>query len=164
MHAACALVALSILALTSTPTRASPARMPAECFALLARDLPGWKDAAPSAEVAAWAKKKGNSPVVATGDFDGDARADWATIGSVEGKGKLVLCVGAPAARSLAISEDQGCSDYVYTIKRKTKVPNLDTGGEEVLRRDTAATGCFEKSGRVFLYEGGSFRVFFNSD
>jgi hypothetical protein len=62
------------------------------------------------------------------------------------------------------VANDTGCSDYIYTIKRRTRVPNLDSGKDEVLRRDTVATGCFEKSGRVFQLVGAEFRVFFNSD
>lgn len=125
---------------------------------------PGWKTLVPDPEVADWAKKKRLNPVVTNGDFDGNQTLDWATIGSIDGKTKIVLCLTKATGRSMVVAEDGGCSDLVYTIRRRTKVPNLDNGGDEVLETDAVATSCFEKSGRVFVYDGGAFRTFFNSD
>jgi hypothetical protein len=144
--------------------KARPAILPHACASLIQSTAPSWKTLVPDREVVDWAEKKGLNPVVASGDFDGDRTVDWATLGTIDGKTRIVLCLTKTAGRSIVITEDSGCSDYVYTIRRETRVPNRDNGSEETLRNDAVATSCFEKSGRVFIYEGGAFRTFFNSD
>ena len=158
------IVALTLSMLCAGDALSGPLAFPKDCAALLERTHPSWKTLTPDAEVAKWAHEKGLNPVVTRGDFDGNQKLDWATIGSIDGKTRLALCFTESAGKSIVVTEDTGCSDYVYTIRRQTKVPNLDAGTEEVLPTDTVATSCFEKSGRVFVYKGGTFRVFFNSD
>ncbi len=158
------LVAALLLLLFAGCALAKPLDFPRDCAALLERTVPGWKTLTPDRDVAEWAKSKKLNPVVTAGDFDGNKTEDWATIGSSNGKSKVVLCLSKPTGKTIAIAEDTGCSDLTYTIKRKTKVPNLESGKDEILRIDTVATSCFEKSGRVFIFDGGKFRVFFHSD
>lgn len=143
---------------------AADASLPQECMTLIAQAYPDWIAAPVQPEVRAWARKRNRNPVATTGDFNGDGRPDWATIGSTQGHRKLVLCLSHRGGRALAVVDDTGCSDYVYTIRRGTRLPNLEGGTAEELSRDTAATACFEKSGRVFVYEDGTFRIFFHSD
>ena len=157
-----ATIALSMLCAGDALSR--PLAFPKDCAALLERTHPSWKTLVPEPEVATWARGRRLNPVVTRGDFDGNQKLDWATIGSIEGKTKLALCVAKSTGKSIVVTEDKGCSDYVYTIRRQTNVPNLDAGTEEVLATDTVATSCFEKSGRVVVYKDGTFRVFFNSD
>lgn len=142
----------------------APASLPSQCTALISRAFPDWRATAVPTDAAAWAKSKGWNPVVTTGDFDGNGRSDWATIGSSGGKQKVVLCLSGQGGRSLAVAEDNGCTDLVFSFKRRTKLPNYESGKEELLPRDSVATSCFEKSGRTFVYEQGVFRVFFHSD
>lgn len=118
----------------------------------------------PAADVVAWAKSQKFNPVIAIGDFDGNGQRDWATIGTDGKKGKVVLCLSQGEAFSLAVAEDDGCTDLIYSLSAKTKVFNYDSGRDEVLKRDSVATSCFEKSGRVFSLENGKFRVYINSD
>jgi hypothetical protein len=142
----------------------APVAMPEECTKLLKATHPTWKTMRPDPEVAKWTHERGQNPVVARGDFDGNKQLDWATVGSIDGKAKLALCLTSAGRKSIVVTDDGGCSDYVNTIKRRTRVPNLDAGTEEVLRTDTISTSCFEKSARVFVYHAGTFRVFFISD
>ena len=157
------LVALIVFFLVGG-AHAGPAQLPAACKALIAGSFPGWKPFAPSAEVTAWAKTKNINPAVTAGDFDANGKIDWATIGTDGKKEKVVLCLSFANRRTLVTIDDGGCTDMVYTIRARARVPNYDSGKAEVLRRDSVATDCFEKSGRVFSYEGGRFRVFYHSD
>jgi hypothetical protein len=158
------LAALTLSMLCAGAAVSGPHALPKDCAALLQRTHPSWKTLTPGAEVADWARAKRLNPVVTRGDFDGNQKLDWATIGIIDGKRNLALCLAGSTGKAIVVTMDTGCSEYVYTIRRKTKVPNLDAGTEEVLSTDVVATSCFEKSGRVFLYEGRSFRVFFISD
>lgn len=142
-------------------SHAAPVRFPESCKVAVARLFPNWQSPRPDPEVLAWAKKKAVNPVVTSGDFDGDGRRDWAALGLVDGKRKVMVCLGGTV---VVHADDDGCSDMIYTIRRKTVVRNLDLGTNETLVTDAAATSCFEKSGRVFLLQNQAFRVFFNSD
>ena len=143
---------------------ARPAQLPPACQALIGTSFPAWKTATPTEEVTAWAKTENLNPVVATGDFDANGQTDWATIGTDGKKDKVILCLSSAGGKRLATIDDVGCTDLVYSIKARTKVPNYDSGKAEVLRRDSVATSCFEKSGRIFSYVKGKFRVFYHAD
>lgn len=144
--------------------QAKPPELPAACQTLITKNFPAWKPVVPAADVVAWAKSQKFNPVIAVGDFDGNGQKDWATIGADGKKGKVVLCLNKAGKVSLAVAEDDGCTDLIYSIGAKAKVFNYDTGKDEVLKRDSVSTSCFEKSGRVFSLKNGKFRVFFNSD
>ena len=159
-----AIAAILFSLLLAGAAKARPVILPQACASLIQNNAPSWKALVPDRKVADWAEKLGLNPAVASGDFDGDQTVDWATIGTIDGKTKMVLCLTKAVGRSVVIADDSGCSDYVYTIRRKTRVPNRDNGSEETLRNDSVATSCFEKSGRVFIFEGGTFRTFFISD
>ncbi|MES2582081.1 MAG: hypothetical protein V4627_05145 [Pseudomonadota bacterium] len=143
---------------------AKPAQLPVACQTLIAKSFPSWKPVEPAADVVAWAKSQKFNPVIAVGDFDENGQSDWAIIGADGKKGKVVLCLSQGTKIVLAVAEDDGCTDLIYSLGAKAKVFNNDTGKDEVLKRDSVATLCFEKSGRVFSLENGKFRVFFNSD
>jgi hypothetical protein len=136
-------VAALLSMLFASCATAKPQDLPRDCIALLDRTVPGWKTLVPDRDVSEWAKSKKLNPVVTGGDFDGNKTQDWATIGFIDGKSKVVLCLSKPTGKTIVIAEDGGCSDLIYTIKRKTKVPNLESGREEILRTDTVATSCF---------------------
>lgn len=146
------------------PANARSAQLPLACQALIRTSFPGWKNATPTEEVTAWAMTENLNPVVATGDFDANGHTDWVTIGTDGKRDKVILCLSFAGGKRLATIDDVGCTDLVYSIKARTKVSNYDSGSAEVLRRDTVATSCFEKSGRIFSYKKGKFRVFYHSD
>lgn len=144
--------------------QAKPEQLPSACQKQITSDFPAWKPVVPDTEVATWAKTHKFNPVVAAGDFDGNGKKDWATLGVDGKKGKIILCLSTGQKKKLVVAEDNGCSDYIENIRAKTSVFNYEAGKNEVLLRDSVATACFEKSGRVFVLEKGQFRVFFNSD
>lgn len=143
---------------------AKPAQLPFACQTLITKTFPAWKPVVPAADVVAWAKSQKFNPTIAVGDFDRNGQRDWATVGAAGKKGKVVLCLSQGTKFHLAVAEDEGCTDLIYSLGAKAKVFNYDTGSDEVLKRDSVATSCFEKSSRVFSLENGKFRVFFNSD
>ena len=139
--------------------QAEPAQLPAACQRLIASTYPAWKPVAPAADVRAWAKSQKFNPVVAAGDFDRNGLKDWATIGA-EGKSrKVVLCLSFGATKRLVVADDDGCTDLIYSLSAGATVFNYEVGKEEVLQRDSAATSCFDKSGRVFSLENGEFNL-----
>jgi hypothetical protein len=157
-------MAISILIVMAGPAIAADIKVHKECTNLLKTQVTGWKPAKPSREVRDWAVKEAFNPIYTEGDFDADGHSDIATIGTIQGKTMVALCLGRPGGKFLKLTPDGGCSDYVYTIPKGKEVWNYDAEKKELLTRDVAATACFEKSGRVFLYESDSFRIFFNVD
>lgn len=144
---------------------ASQAALPVPCAMAIRARFPAWRPLSPPAEAAAWARAHGRHPTIGQGDFDGDGTPDVATVGIAGTQHLILLCLTRKDQVVTLAEPDEGCTDLLHVHPAGSRVPNLDSGTEELLQHDTVATSCFEKSGRSFVLErDGRFRVFFHAD
>jgi hypothetical protein len=150
--------------MSSAAALAAPAQLPAACATALSRQMPGWSPRQAPPDAAAWARGRAMNPVVARGDFDGDRRADWAALISVEGKVSLVFCLGPSKRLKLVVVSEPYCNDLVTTSRAGARRHNLETSRDERLARDGASVSCFEKAGATYVLETSRVRRIIDSD
>jgi hypothetical protein len=166
------LTIVALLCLLVYPaTSLAQKQLPKSARQLLSRRLPGWRFVGVSPEVRQFFKQemKGASPVLITGDFDGDRRLDYAAI--VE-RGHV-----APSERrfylAIFLRRNNGYKmhfiknpngEYITVAKKGTQDYNYETEKEITYANDAVLTGIFEKGGSSFVYYKGRFVSFISSD
>lgn len=148
---------------------------PAARFMLDSR-LRGWKFAEPSPEVREYfeSSRKGESPSLISGDFDGNGRPDYAALvrygveRNEAGKAigprffLIVFLQKGKGYRMYVIKDPNG--EYLCLAKKGTKDYNYEEQKEITYANDAILTGIFEKAGSSYVYENGRFRAFISSD
>jgi len=146
-------------------------QLPKSARQLLSRRLPGWRFVDVSPEVRQFFKQemKGASPVLITGDFDGDRRLDYAAIverGHVApSERRFYLAIFLRRNNSYKmhfIKEPNG--EYIYLAKKGTGDYNYETQKEITYANDAVVTVIFEKGGSSYVYYKGRFVSFISSD
>jgi hypothetical protein len=149
--------------------------LPASVRKTLNHRFPGWKFVEVSDEVKQFLKQemKGASPVVVTGDFDGDHRADYAILirhGDLWYEGKvigprhlLVVFLRRTSGYKVhVIKEPNG--QYIALAKKGTHDYNYNTDKEITYLNDSIITVIPEKGGSSYVYWKGRFYSFISSD
>ena len=140
--------------------------LPKPAIQTLNRRFPGWKFVDVSPEVRQFVKDylKAPSPVIISGDFDGDRRRDYAAlIRRIESRYYLVIFLRRNSRYKMHVIKDpggeyltlakKGTSDYNYVAQKKITYPN-----------DAISTGFFEKGGVSYVYHKGRFVSFVSGD
>lgn len=151
-------------------------KLPSSARLTLDRRFPGWKFAEVSQEVRQFfaTDRKGESPCLISGDFDGNGQPDYAVLiwhgKERNGEGKAIgprsfLAVFLRKSRGFrmyVIKDPDG--DYLSLAKNGTKDYNYDEQKEITYANDAILTGVFDKGGSSYVYENGRFRSFVSSD
>lgn len=150
--------------------------LPSSALSTLNRKFPGWQFAEVGPEVRQFfaSEMQGALPYLIKGDFDGNARADYAVLirhgeirypESKQSWPRFFLVVFLRKARSYQthiIKEPNG--EYLCLAKKGTKDFDYDKQREITYAHDAIMTGIFEKGGSSYVYEHGRFRSFVSSD
>ena len=151
-------------------------QLPASAVQRLNGRFPGWKFAEVSAEVQQFFKQqlKGVSPVVISGDFDGNHQRDYAVLIS---RGHYFNTQGHPIGaryylviflrrdrqyKMYVIKNPDG--EYLCLAKKGTCDYNYDEQKEITYANDAILTCIFEKAGSSYVYKNGKFISFISSD
>lgn len=143
---------------------------------MLNRRLPGWKFPVVSSEIQTFLKEHLNnaSPLVISGDFDGDRRLDYAALilhghsfnyqGQAIGpRYHLVIFLRRHTGYKMYVIKDPGC-EYLLLAKKGTSDYNYDKQKEITYANDAILTNIFEKGGSSYVYKNGKFISFVSSD
>jgi hypothetical protein len=152
-------------------------KLPTSVLLMLNRRFPGWKFAEVSTEVKQFLKQemKGASPVVISGDFDGNRRRDHAALihygyypkypgqAIASPRHYLVIFLRRGTGYKLhVIKEPNG--EYIGLAKKGTHDYNYNIQKEITYVNDAIFTGIFEKGGSSYVYWRGRFYSFISSD
>ena len=141
--------------------------LPKSAVAMLDRRFPGWKFVDVSPEVRKFVKEelKASSPVVISGDFDGDRRRDYAAlIRRIESRYYyLVIFVRRNTRYKMYVIKDPG-GEYLTLAKKGMTDYNYEEQKEITYANDAILTGIFEKGGMSYVYKNGKFISFVSSD
>ena len=161
---------------SSSLAQSKAQKLPVLAAAMLNQRFPGWKFAEVSPEVQQFFRQEmeGASPVIVTGDFDGDRRLDHAVLirrgfvfnrqGQALGpRYYLVVFLQRTGRYKMhVIKEPNG--EYICLAKKGTSDYNYDRQKEITYANDAILTGIFEKAGSSYVYKNGKFISFISSD
>ena len=140
--------------------------LPTSATQILNRRFPGWKLADVSPEVKKFVKDylKAASPVIISGDFDGDRRRDYAAlIRNKQSRYYLVIFLCRKSRYKMHVIKDPG-GEYLTLAKKGTSDYNYDAQKKITYPNDAISTGFFEKGGVSYVYHKGRFVSFVSSD
>ena len=172
------IVALWCVLCFASPTvaQSQSEKLPASTLLMLNRRFPGWKFGEVSQEVQQFFKQemKGASPVVISGDFDGNRRRDYAALiqrgfefnylGQPNGpRQSLVVFMRRNKHYKMHVIKDPN-GEYIGLAKKGTTDYNYNTDKEITYVNDAIFTGIFEKGGSSYVYWKGRFYSFISSD
>ena len=161
----------------ATLAQTQPEKLPASARVMLNRRFPGWKFAEVSSDVQQFFKQemKGASPVVISGDFDGNRRRDYAVLiwhgyypkypgqATAAPRDYLVVFLRRGTHYKMhVIKEPNG--EYIGLAKKGTTDYNYNTDKEITYANDSIFTGILEKGGSSYVYWKGRFYSFISSD
>jgi hypothetical protein len=151
-------------------------KLPASTLLTLNRRFPGWEFADVSLEVRKFVKEelKAASPVMISGDFDGDRRHDYAVLirrgyefnsqGQAIGpRHYLVIFLRRNTGYKMYVIKDPS-GEYLILAKKGTSDYNYNEQKEITYANDAILTGIFEKGGMSYVYKKGRFISFVSSD
>jgi hypothetical protein len=151
-------------------------KLPTAVILTLNRRFPGWKFADVSPEVRKFVKEelKAASPVLISGDFDGDRRLDYAALirrgyvfnsqgQAIEPRHYLVIFLRRNTRYKMYVIKDPG-GEYLILAKKGTSDYNYNEQKEITYANDAILTGIFEKGGMSYVYKKGKFISFVSSD
>lgn len=131
---------------------------PQECAKLLDEEFaaddgsPNWTFASIRPEVLAnLARAGGGNPLVALGDFDGDARQDVAYFVRIANVPEIAVCLSARASSVVRI-KDAFCGDGIAAMRRPGS--SKSTG----LSVDALEATCLERESVVYALKHGAFK------
>ena len=158
----------------SAPAAQSPEMsLPPKAFALLNQRFPDWRYAHIPDEVRQALKL--HNPAIGrldmiTGDFDGDARADYAALinhgkaEAVPGAGNtLVIFMERKNSYEVHTIEDSG-GEYIALSHKGERAYSYELQKEFRFKHDAISACIFEKAATSYIYERGRFRAIITGD
>lgn len=142
-----------------------PDELPTPVRAMLNRRFLGWKFSDVSPEVRQFFKEnmRGASPVVISGDFDGNGRRDYAVLVQRRARYYLVIFLRRTANYKMYVIKDPN-GEYLCLARKGTRDYNYNEQKEITYANDAILTGIFEKGGSSYVFKNGRFRSFISSD
>lgn len=150
--------------------------LPQKMKLALDRRFPGWKYAEVWEEIRRFLKEEISPfarPDIISGDFNGDARADYAVL--IEQKSSvrklseagarkfyLVVFLKRRMGSQMHILEPEG--EYLTLIRRGARDYNYEKQSHFTYQNDAIFNGIFEKAGTSYIYRKGKFRAVLTSD
>jgi hypothetical protein len=150
--------------------QSTPADIPNSIKIILDRNYPGWEMGSVSNEVNKFIKenKFKLSPVLVSGDFDGDGRADYAIKINYKGKWYAIVFFdrGGDYKEYVLMSGENTPDSGIYLLlyKKGDNCLNFETGKRFVLQNDAVEIGFYEKASIVYIYHDGRFDKVLTSD
>ncbi len=161
-----------LLCICLISTNAMAYELPAECKKILDTKFSGWKMAEPTKAVTEYYKteKITNPPNLIKGDYDGDAKADYAALiqygtETVDGNPmpKIWTIAFIKTARGYSYHKLEG-GDYIQTVKKGTKDFNAESKKKFTHKTDAIFSGIWEKSGTAYIWVKGKFKSVITND
>ena len=144
---------------------AASSSIPASCQSSLNHAFPGWHYAPVPERVKRLSREQHFNPaVIATGDYNGDGRRDWAVLLEHEGARKVVACLMNSKGPNLKVIDQPYCDDYIATSRAKSQHYNYESQQVEIIKNDGISTSCFESAGATYVFERGAIRRIVDSD
>ena len=158
---------LVLLLCVSSPSWAQsyPERLPTSARVMLNRRFAGWKFSDVSSEVRQFFKEnmRGVSPVLISGDFDGNGRPDYAALVQRGSRYYLVIFLRRSADYKMyAVRNPNG--EYLSLARKGTRDYNYEEQKEITYANDAIVTGILEKGGSSYVFKNGRFVSFVSSD
>jgi len=132
---------------------------------MLDRRFKGWKFSDVSSEVKQFFTEgmKGASPVLISGDFDGNRRLDYAALVQRGSRYYLVIFLRRSGGYRMYIVRNPN-GEYLCLARKGTQDYNYDEQRDVIYANDAILTGIFEKGGSSYVFKNGRFRSFVSSD
>lgn len=142
-----------------------PERLPASVRMMLDRRFSGWKFSDVSPEVRQFFKenRRRASPVVISGDFDGNSRRDYAVLVQRRTRYYLIIVLRRTADYKMYVVKDPN-GEYLSLARKGTRDYNYNEQKEITYANDAIVTGILEKGGSSYIFKNGRFRSFVSSD
>ena len=142
-----------------------PDELPISLRVMLNGKFSGWKFSDVSPEVRQFFKENmgGASPVVISGDFDGNGRRDYAALVQRRARYYLVIFLRRTADYKMYVIKDPN-GEYLNLARKGTRDYNYREQKEITYANDAIATGILEKGGSSYIFKNGRFRSFVSSD
>jgi hypothetical protein len=162
--------------LTCFATQSQSRRLPSQVLVLLNRRFPGWRFSEVSPEVQQYVKEylSNASPVIVSGDFDGDGRRDYAALirrghavnaeDRAVGSGNLlVIFLRRTNGYRMRIIKEPG-GEYIMLAKKGSRGYNYNTDKKTTYANDAIVAVIFEKGGLSYVYKKRRFVSFVSID
>jgi hypothetical protein len=150
--------------------------LPTSTRVILDRTYPGWKFSDVNSEVRQFLERefKGTSPVVISGDFDGNRKRDYAALinygyeFNADGKAigprhfLVIFLRRTTGYKKYVIKDPDG--EYISLAKKGTRDYNYETQKEITYANDAIVANSFEKGATSYVYKRGRFVSFVSGD
>ena len=139
--------------------------LPTSARVMLDRRFAGWKFSDVSSEVKQFVKEnlRGASPVLISGDFDGNGRLDYAALIQQGSRYYLVIFLRRRADYKMyRVRNPNG--EYLIRARKGSRDYNYEEQKEITYANDAILTGIFEKGGSSYVFKNGRFVSFVSSD
>lgn len=160
---------LAVLLFGFASVQAQRITLPAECARILDQKFKGWKMAKVNKEVADWLKKSKLpfAPNLIKGDFDGDAKTDFAvliqqTVDSQPMNSTIVFMKSAKSYKIFSLKGSDG--DYLVFEKKGNKAFDHEKNKGFVYKTDAVTVGIWEKAATSYIWKNGKFVGIVTSD
>jgi hypothetical protein len=159
------IVAFFLSASSISWAQSFPHALPTSVRVMLNLRFSGWRFSDVSPEVRQFFKEnmRGASPVVISGDFDGNGRRDYAVLVQWRARYYLVIFLRRTADYKMYVIKDPN-GEYLILARKGTRDYNYNEQKEITYANDAIMTGIFEKGGSSYIFKNGGFRSFISSD
>lgn len=159
------ILVLLLCMLSPSWAQSYPEKLPASARVMLNRRLAGWEFSEVSSEVRKFFKDnmRGASPVLISGDFDGNGRLDYASLVQRGSRYYLVVFLRRGADYKMYVIRNPD-GEYLSLARKGTRDYNYNQQKEITYANDAIFTGIFEKGGSSYLFKNGRFISFVSSD
>ena len=142
-----------------------PDELPTSVRVMLNGRFSGWKFSEVSPEVRQFFKEnmRGASPVVISGDFDGNGRRDYAVLIQRRARSYLVIFLRRTANYKMYVVKDPD-GEYLSLARKGTQDYNYNEQKEITYANDAIVTSILEKGGSSYVFKNGRLRSFVSSD
>ena len=139
--------------------------LPTSVRAMLDHRFAGWKFSEVSSEVSQFFKQEmpGASPVVISGDFDGNGKLDYAALIQHSSRYYLVAFLRQAADYKMYIIRNPD-GEYIILGRKGTQDYNYNKQRTITYANDSILTCIFEKGGSSYVFKKGRFVSFVSSD
>jgi hypothetical protein len=140
-------------------------KLPPSVRVMLNRRFAGWKFSDVRPEVKQFFKEnmRGTSPVLISGDFDGNGRLDYAALIQQGSRYYLVIFLRQRADYKIyTVRNPDG--EYLIRARKGSRDYNYEEQKEITYANDAILAGIFEKGGSSYVFKNGRFVSFVSSD
>jgi hypothetical protein len=150
--------------------QSTPLNIPNAIKIILDRNYPGWEMGRVSIEVDKFFKENKFKffPVLVSGDFDGDGRADYAIKINYKGQWHAIIFLarGGNYEKSVLMAGGNASDLDVYLslYNKGEEGFNFETGKYFIFQNDAVEIGFYEKASIAYIYQNSRFDKVLTSD